>query len=331
MHFYNRWTRQMMQKTALTALLTASMIVPVGLTPTIADAATTNTPKAYINSILNPAASKVLVRNGVTYLTLTDLQSLGAYQFNYKSATKQVIVTGDGNTYTFTIGSTKLLRNSSTITLSSAPIVNEGKMMLPLRATAQAFGGHAKWNPATQSAFIYKADAQTLANIQSENLTTARNAALHLPTYSNLSSPLLTNSNQGGVAGDANYQYTYYFPQGKSDEFFIQYYDLISYYKVQDDAAELLWQANVENTGSSEIANLFFLGDQAKITKEIGTRPNASDWTVASFFYVLISDETTYEIRNRSEIIVPAKTVNLQSTNGNSTTNPIIDIPDERK
>jgi len=100
----------------------------------------------YINGRV--AQGEVLVRNGLTYLTLTDLKGLGDYNFRYNKTWRTITVTGggSGDRFVLTLGSREAKRNGQNITLQAAPLSYENKTMVPVRVAAELFGAKLQWD-----------------------------------------------------------------------------------------------------------------------------------------------------------------------------------------
>lgn len=248
-------------------------------------------PAAIINNA--PADGEVLMRNGTIYVTLTDLKPLGDYKISFDNLKKQATIQGDGRTVALTIGSTQMEIDGNRTAGTSAPLLHQGKVMIPLRAVAKAFGSHVYWNSAQKTAFISKADSAVIADLKSSDLSSVRNAAVLLPYISELKQPELelTPMEMQGV--------DYYFPRGKSDRFFLVDNDIASYFEVRNDVKFLKWQGKLDYlVKAPDHRNLFFL---PAVKAEIGEQPNAKDWTVAKFSFRYPVGTTSYSLLNRSQ------------------------------
>lgn len=132
-------------KKALLAVAAAALIAPlapIGGEKSAQAAATT----VYING--RAAQGEVLVRNGFTYLTLTDLKAFGDYTFRYNKTWRTVTITGGegGDRFVLTLGSRNAKRNGQNITLEAAPLSYENKTMVPVRVASQLFGANLQWD-----------------------------------------------------------------------------------------------------------------------------------------------------------------------------------------
>ncbi|MDT9721122.1 copper amine oxidase N-terminal domain-containing protein [Paenibacillus sp. ClWae2A] len=281
-------------KMVLAASILTAGTAPALLSSTVAEAAATKPkPTAYINNV--QAEYDVVIRQGITYVALTELQFLGNYTFGYNNKTKEISISTGSDKYVLTPNSKTMKKNGQNATLSSAPILVNGKAMLPLRAIGEAFGAKVQWNQSAKEAYIYTTDATIVKEYNSSDLTVAREAALHLPRFSELGQARLDIRNPLGPV-DSSIEYI--FEQGKKDRFFVvEDNDLISYYILKNGSALLQWQANISKNAGT-IGDLFFI--KTKAVAEAGTRPSVAGQTLVSFKYSRMLEETSYEIMNKS-------------------------------
>lgn len=281
-----KWTTGLKAVTAA-ALLTTILTSVTAVSP--ASAATK--PTASINNVT--ASGEVLIKQGSTFVTLTDLKPLGNYVMKYDNSKKQVTIQGDHQTVILTAGSTSMEVNGVQKTLPAAPLLHKGKTMIPLRAVAQAFDADINWNGSLKTAYINKADAAMLADLKSSDLATARNAAAKLPYSSQLQKPeleMLPVEMQG---------VDYYFPKGKSNRFFLVDNDIAEYYEIQGGVKYLKWQGKLDYSAKTAAnQNLFFL---PPIQAEIGKQPDVKNWTVAKFVFRYPSGVTSYRLLDRGK------------------------------
>lgn len=286
------WQQKKWKMILAASILTAGT-APALLSSTVAEAATTHQPTAYINNV--QAQYDVVIKQGITYVALTELQFLGDYTFGYNNKTKQISISTGSDNYVLIPNSKTMKKNGQNATLSSAPILVNGKAMLPLRAIGEAFGAQVRWNQTAKEAYIYTTDAAVVKNYSSADLTVAREAALHLPRFSELGQARLEIRNPLGPV-DSSIQYI--FEQGKKESFFIvEDNDLISYYTIKNGNVLLKWQANIGKDAGT-IGDLFFI--KTKPVAEAGTRPSVKGQTLVSFKYSRMLEETSYEIMNKS-------------------------------
>ncbi|WP_405155292.1 copper amine oxidase N-terminal domain-containing protein [Paenibacillus sp. FSL K6-0108] len=286
------WQQKKWKMILVASILTAGT-APALLSSTVAEAATTHKPTAYINNV--QAQYDVVIKQGITYVALTELQFLGDYTFGYNNKTKQVSISTGSDKYVLIPNSKTMKKNGQNATLSTAPILVNGKAMLPLRAIGEAFGAQVRWNQTAKEAYIYTTNAAVVKDYSSADLTVAREAALHLPRFSELGQARLEIRNPLGPV-DSSIQYI--FEQGKKESFFIvEDNDLISYYTIKNENALLKWQANIGKDAGT-IGDLFFI--KTKPVAEAGTRPSVKGQTLVSFKYSRMLEETAYEIMNNS-------------------------------
>lgn len=309
------WQQKKWKMILAASILTAGT-APALLTSTVAEAATTHQPTAYINNI--PAEYDVVIRQGVTYIALTELKFLGDYTFGYNNETKQISISTGNDKYVLTPNNKTMKKNGKDATLTSAPILVSGKTMLPLRAIGEAFGAKVRWNQAAKEAYIYNIDAAVVKDYNSADLTVAREAALHLPRFSNMGQARLEIRNP---LGPVDSSIKTIFEKGKKDHYFVvEDNDLISYYTITNGTSLLKWQANLGKDAGT-IGDLFFI--KTKPVAEAGTRPSVAGKTLVSFQYSYMLEETSYEVMNKSGSIDSGSAPSKQGT-------VIVEIPGEK-
>ncbi|UNK17514.1 copper amine oxidase N-terminal domain-containing protein [Paenibacillus sp. N3/727] len=306
-------------KILATAAVLAAILTPSFSTQQVKAASTTvsvSAPIAYINS--DKAYGEVLVREGNIFVTLTDLKGLGDYNYQYDKVKKQVSITGKGTTVIVSAGSKTIQNNGNKQPLKVAPFLHKGKMMIPLRAVADAFNAKVYWNGPAKAAYVTKPRSETIADLKSKDLSTARNAAITVPHISKLPQAQLemTYMEMQGM--------NYYFPKGKWDKYFILDNDLASYYEIHNNTAELKWQAKLGNE-SKKHSNLFFL--TATFKNEIGTQPNVKNWTIAQFIFRYPVGATYYGLINSKGTLASGE-VELDNHDP-SYKGVIVEIPEE--
>ncbi|MDO7908838.1 copper amine oxidase N-terminal domain-containing protein [Paenibacillus sp. JX-17] len=286
------WNQHKMKIMLAASILTAGTS-PLLLAPSQAHAAAvTVKPTAYINNV--QAAYEVVLRDGTTYAAITDLKPLGNYIFGYDNATKQVTIYDGSDKYTLTANSKTMYKNGSAVALSSAPILVNGKALLPLRAIGEAFGAQVQWNQSAREAYIYKTDASAVTGVEYGELTTARNAALRLPRVSHLAQPQLKTKQDLGIEATTDY----IFPVKQYSRFFIKENSgLVSYYEVENKTAVLKWQANFGAKAASN-PDVYFI--KSNLDKEIGKRPSVAGSGLVQFRYSLMLEEIMYSFFNKT-------------------------------
>lgn len=281
-----KWTKRL-------KAMAAAVILTAVLSPAIAGspASAAAKPTASINNVT--ASGDVLIRQGTTFVTLTDLKPLGNYVMKFDNSKKQVTIQGDNRTVILAAGSASMEVDGVKKALPAAPLLHKGKTMIPLRAVAQAFDASVYWNGSLKTAYINKADPDIIADLKSSDLATARNAAAKLPYSSQLQKPeleMLPVEMQG---------VDYYFPKGKSNRFFLVDNDIAEYYEIQGGVKYLKWQGKLDYSAKAAAnQNLFFL---PSVQAEIGKQPDARNWTVAEFAFRYPSGVTSYKLLDRNQ------------------------------
>ncbi|MFM9277575.1 copper amine oxidase N-terminal domain-containing protein [Paenibacillus jiagnxiensis] len=295
-------------------LLAASILaasIAFTLMPGSMDAQSSEPVKVYVNNY--QAYNGVVVRHGLTFITLTDLKNLGEYQFQYNKNTKQVTIAGEDAKAVLTIGSKQISVNGKNQTIESAPFLDkEGKTMIPLRAVSQAFDAELVWNPSTRTVYIGKTTDEVLQRTKNASLSVARNAVLQLPRVSRLPAELELTY----LESQNTY---YYFPRNETNSFFIRDNDLVNYYKVTGGHAELLWQGKMDVSKQQNQSNIFFI--KYTFSKEVGAQPDVSGTTFAEFIYAAPVGSVSYRLINKSGELSEFGTVDSKGG--------IVDIPQE--
>ncbi|MDT0126034.1 copper amine oxidase N-terminal domain-containing protein [Paenibacillus sp. RRE4] len=314
---HNSIWKQKKWKMLLAASILTAGVTPALFTPTVAEAAAATKPMAYVNNV--PAEYEVVIRQGVTYIALTELQFLGDYTFGYDNKSKQITIKTGSDQYVLTPNSKTMKKNGQNASLSSAPILVKGKAMLPLRAIGETFGAQVRWNQAAKEAYIYTTNASVVKDYNGSDLTVAREAALQLPRLSSLGQPRLQVKSPLGPVDSST---AYIFEQGKKDHFFmIEDNDLVSYYTIANGNALLKWQANLGKQAGT-LGDLFFI--KTKPVAEAGIRPSVAGKTLVSFKYSLMLEETSYEMMNKKGSLESGSATPAKGK-------VIVEVPEEQK
>jgi len=279
-----KWTNRL-KAMAAAVVLTAVLSPAIGGLP----ASAAVKPSATINNVT--ASGDVLIRQGTTFVTLTDLKPLGNYVMKYDNQKKQVTIQGDNRTMILAAGSTSMEVNGVKKALPAAPLLHNGKTLIPLRAVAQAFDASVYWNGSLKTAYINKAEPDIIADLKSSDLATARNAATKLPYSSELKKPeldMLPVEMQG---------VDYYFPKGQSQRFFLVDNDIASYFEIRGSVKYLKWQGKLDYSPKAPAnQDLFFL---PALKAEIGKQPDTGNWILAKFVFRYPSGVTSYRLLDR--------------------------------
>ena len=149
--------------------------------------------------------------------------------------------------------------------------------MVPLRVIAEASGAYVEWIPSAQTVFIGKADSKLLEQLKSGNLAEARTAALQLPSVNPLP----------GIEIDSKYAegqtFTYYFPEGRADRYFMKLADAITYFEVRGGVSREVWNAKLDLSAKASSGVLPFL--PYKALQQNGEKPDVSGRF--AFFHVM--------------------------------------------
>lgn len=181
-----RWKKTLLAAAA-SALIAPLAAVPGGNTASAAAAT------VYINGRI--AAGEVMVRNGLTYVTLTDLKSLGGYAFRYNKTWKTVTITGGSNNdrIVLTLGSRDARRNGQNMTLLAAPLSYENKTMIPVRAAADLLDADLQWDKNGNRVLLTKTSSSNSGN--------ASTSPSNSPNPSNPSMPSRPPASPSGPSG----------------------------------------------------------------------------------------------------------------------------------
>ncbi|MGN9170407.1 MULTISPECIES: copper amine oxidase N-terminal domain-containing protein [Paenibacillus] len=262
---------------------------------------------------LNIPSDDVYQSHGTTMVPLNAVQSLPEVSITWNNTTKTVIIDRSGKKTILKVGQKNITIGSKKITLPVDPTLRNGRVMVPLRFIADSSGAYVSWNQKSQTAYVAKASNEIKKKYTSDKLNVSRGAVIKLPKISNLK--------EFTPKGYENLNTDYYFPEGKSDSFFIQEMDVISFYKASNDHVELIWTARFDST-KKESNGLSFL--PYKLLEQDGLRPTIQN-RVAHFNFMSAIGEISYSVidNNGKEITQGQKLVDP--------TNFFIAIPGEQK
>ncbi|ETT62849.1 copper amine oxidase N-terminal domain-containing protein, partial [Paenibacillus sp. FSL H8-457] len=83
----------------------------------------------------------ILNKNNQVFFSLTSLKGLGDLTFAWNNTTKQATVKGSDTNLQLTMNNKVAQKNGSPVSLSTAPFIQNGKTMIPLRFVAEALDG----------------------------------------------------------------------------------------------------------------------------------------------------------------------------------------------
>ncbi|WP_440114477.1 copper amine oxidase N-terminal domain-containing protein [Paenibacillus sp. QZ-Y1] len=261
----------------------------------------------------------ILNKDNQLFFSLTSLKSLGGLTFSWNNSTKQVTVKGNDTNLQLTMNKKVAKKNGTSVSLSTAPFVHNGKTMIPLRFVAEALDGSVTWNQKTQTAFVSKPSTKLLTDVKSSSLSTARNAAINLPRVSQL-----TENFEPSVE-TASLQY--YFPEDTNEQFIEVNNNVVHYYQITKNTAYLKWQAFISEKVATQ-DNLYFIN--RSFTKENGSLPNFKDTTFTSFRWMPHITSTGYSLINKNnwnDVVFKEAEVPQTNLKENYI---IVDVPEEK-
>ncbi|MGZ7442572.1 copper amine oxidase N-terminal domain-containing protein [Paenibacillus sp. TH7-28] len=215
------------------------------------------------NGKLAETSAKPVNKDGSVYVPIRvveEIEGLTISSWDNASKTLTIAQRGTDAALTLKVGEKSAKKGSQTIGMSQPAQVINNRVMVPLRFVAEAFDADVAWNPDSKTVYVAKTTEQQKKSLHSGDLTAARLAALNLPRISSL--PDLDFS------GDSLGTWSIYFPEGEYKSFFTVSNEVISYYRITDNAAQLIWEAAL-NAKQSKESTFYAKG----IIKEQGTRP----------------------------------------------------------
>lgn len=221
------------------------------------------------------------IKGGTTIVPLNVVQQIPGISVKWDNASKTITITRKGDTVTLVAGQNFATVGSKKVALSVSSSLENGRVMVPLRFIAESANAHIIWNANTRTIYVAKASDALTTQLASKNLAEARSAAVQYPQVSLLKNFSVTNDTQNQ---------DYYFPEGKSNPFFILGGNGISYYEIVGNHSEQLWTAKFDPSAKSS-NELFFL--PYKITNQDGSVP-ALNSRVAFYHLMLPIMEATY-------------------------------------
>lgn len=264
-------------------------------------------------------AAEILNKNNQVFFSLTSLKSLGNLTFAWNNATKQVTIKGNDTNLQLTMSNKVAKKNGTSVSLSAAPFIHNGKTMIPLRFVAEALEGSVTWNQKTQTAFVSKPDSKLLSDVKSDSLSTVRNALINLPRVSQLTEDFKPSVESASLQ--------YYFPVNTNDKFIEVNNNVISYYLITKNTSYLKWQAYIGEKPTKQ-DNLYFIN--RSFTKENGSLPNFKDTSFANFRWMPHITSTGYGLinnQNWNDVVFKEAEVPQSSLKENYI---IVSIPEEK-
>ncbi|MDQ0194474.1 copper amine oxidase N-terminal domain-containing protein [Paenibacillus wynnii] len=251
------------------------------VTPGNARGASTNNIEIIVNNTFMNTDIHSYILQGTTIVPLNVVQNIPGIAVQWDNMTKTVTIDRDGETIKLVAGQKTATIGTQQILLPVASTILKGRVMVPLRFIAESADAYVVWNAGTRRIYVAKASEELMAQATSAKLGEARTAALKIPRVSSLKTLEITNDTQNQ---------NYYFPEGISNQFFIQGGPGISYFEVVGQHVEEIWTAKL-NFDIKSSDSLFFL--PYKIMDQDGEKPSIKG-RMAYYHLMLPIMEATY-------------------------------------
>lgn len=240
---------------------TTTLVLLLILTQINFTSAATSSLKLNINGQL-VTDQKPIIMNNTTMVPIRTVTLLPNFSVDWNNQTKTVTVTNKSSNKTvkLTVGEKTATVNKQVVSLNTPVQLVKGATYIPFRFIGESLDAEVFWDQNSQTVVMYTTNSDVIEAYRGLNLVNSRIAALKLPRVS-LNNPLSTS--------DEGHSTSYYFPIGKSSEFFISNQGVVQYYEVKNNAAWKIWEGS--EGGSS--AKAVIPGVITSIEKEWGTRP----------------------------------------------------------
>jgi len=103
----------------------------------------------------------ILNKNNQVFFCLTSLKGLGDLTFAWNNTTKQVTVKGSDTNLQLTLNNKVAQKNGTSVSLSTAPFIQNGKTMIPLRFVAEALDGFSNLESKDPNGVCFKTKHET--------------------------------------------------------------------------------------------------------------------------------------------------------------------------
>lgn len=184
-----------MKKSSIkTLFFTAILSTAIAITPQAADAAIFSPERdaiglpitVHIDGKYTPSDVQPIMQNNRVFLPMrAAAEAIGA-SVNWDNTTRCVTIQKDSTITYFFAGSTTYYVNGVTKTSDVAPIIMDGRTLLPIRAFSEALGAKVDWNGTTLNVNITTGATQqpnpNIPAVMPSNLTTAINKYYVEPT-----------------------------------------------------------------------------------------------------------------------------------------------------
>jgi len=228
------------------------------------------------------------VKDGTTFVPLRSIEEIEGLSIkSWNNKTKTLVIVDPTKSMTFSVN-----RNQS-----DSMLIKNNRVMVPIRFIAENFNSDVAWNANTRTVQVVKINAKTKANLNSDDLTKSRIAAITIPKITTLKE-LTGGQSSGGV-------FKLLFPEGESKAFFMISNGIANYYEVKGNAAWHKWSGKIGGNN-----NKFWVTNSG-ISSEVGQRPKLND---RLFFYNISThsgqSEHGYMTTNGKETILGSKDMN---------------------
>lgn len=213
---------------------------------TVATSFATNSPAIVINSKVVKTEVQPILKNGVTLVPIKAITNLPNTTVTWDNTTKTVIVDNKSISQKsiFKLNSNQIMIGEKREEIEVPVSIINGRVFAPLRAISEASGAVVEWARQKKIVYIAKPTGETIQNLASNDLSVRREAAVgKTPKIDTLPS---LNSNT-----KRNNHDVFYFPRGKSNEYFYLYGDVIEYHQIKNNIDYKIWMAKIGSTKDS--------------------------------------------------------------------------------
>ncbi|WIV20061.1 copper amine oxidase N-terminal domain-containing protein [Paenibacillus polygoni] len=201
------------------------------------------------------------IKNGTTFVPLRTIEQLEGISIkSWNNKTKTLVIAHPTKSMTFSVKPNQ----------SESMLIKDNRVMVPIRFIAENFNSDVAWDANTKTVQVAKLNEKTKADLNSDDITKARLAAITIPRITTLKE--LT----GGQSSAGSFKLL--FPEGESKAFFWIDNGIAEYFEVKGNAAWLTWSGII---GGNE--NKFWITNSG-ISSEVGQRPKIKD---RMFFYYI--------------------------------------------
>ncbi|MBD7966445.1 copper amine oxidase N-terminal domain-containing protein [Paenibacillus gallinarum] len=201
------------------------------------------------------------IKNGTTFVPLRTIEQMEGISIkSWNNKTKTLVIVDPTKSMTFSVKQNQ----------SESMLIKDNRVMVPIRFIAENFNSDVAWDANTKTVQVAKLNEETKANLNSDDVTTSRLAAITIPRITTLKE--LT----GGQSSGGSFKLL--FPEGESKAFFRIDNGIVEYFEVKGNAAWLTWSGKI---GGNE--NKLWITNSG-ISSEVGQRPKVKD---RMFFYYI--------------------------------------------